>query len=187
MRMGEVYDSELLLLLKNESDAVSAFEELYRRYWYKLYIAAYKRLKNKELAEELVQDFYTKLWHNRFRITVAKSFEVYAYSSIKYLVINYYSKQSSIEIYTNYKQSKDYDNSTEESILSKDLNSRIDHHVSQLPEKCRGVYELSRKEHKSNKEIATILGISEKTVENHITKALKRLKINLSDLLSVFL
>ena len=185
--MGDIYDSELLLRLKNEEDAAAAFEELYCRFWHKLYIAAYKRLKNKELAEEIIQDFFTKLWQNRHRLNVSKSFDVYAFSSIKYLVINYYSKQNSIEVYSNYSQARDYDNATEDSIITRDLNNQIEQQISRLPEKCRDVYELSRKEHKSNKEIAGLLGISEKTVENHMTKALKRLKLNLSDLLSVFL
>jgi RNA polymerase sigma factor (sigma-70 family) len=73
----------------------------------------------------------------------------------------------------------DFDSSTEDEIMLRDLKNTIALEVSQLPDKCRSVYELSRIEHKSNKEIASHLGISEKTVENHLTKALKRLKLGL--------
>ncbi|MDF2432645.1 MAG: hypothetical protein JWP44_2276 [Mucilaginibacter sp.] len=71
--------------------------------------------------------------------------------------------------------------------MLKDLTSTIKTEVNQLPDKCRSVYELSRNEHKTNKEIANYLGISEKTVENHLTKALKRLRLGLSHYLMIVL
>jgi len=77
------------------------------------------------------------------------------------------------------------DNSTEDSIMLKELTYTIQTEVNQLPDKCRSVYELSRNEHKTNKEIALHLGISEKTVENHLTKALKRLRVGLSHYLLI--
>ena len=63
--------------------------------------------------------------------------------------------------------------------MLKDMMQSIESEVNQLPDKCRSVYELSRIENKTNKEIAQYLDISEKTVENHLTKALKRLRLNL--------
>ncbi|RYE21798.1 MAG: sigma-70 family RNA polymerase sigma factor, partial [Sphingobacteriaceae bacterium] len=77
----------------------------------------------------------------------------------------------------------DYDNSSEQSILLKDLQQHIDNLIDQLPAKCKSVYQLSRIENRSNKEIATLLNISEKTVEGHLTKALKQLRISLSEFL----
>jgi RNA polymerase sigma-70 factor (ECF subfamily) len=71
--------------------------------------------------------------------------------------------------------------------MLKDLTSVVENEISQLPDKCRSVYELSRNQHKTNKEIAQHLGISEKTVENHLTKALKRLRFGLGHYLPAFI
>ncbi|PRY49881.1 RNA polymerase sigma-70 factor (ECF subfamily) [Arcticibacter pallidicorallinus] len=172
-------DSNLLALLK-QGDIV-AFEELYERYWSKLYSAGYKRLGNREAAEEIVQDIFTSLWIKRSSLVVNSSFENYLYSSVKYMVFASFQKESNRKTYENYVAHvhKDIDNSTVEAIDWNELTRNVGTEVEKLPEKCRKVYELSRKEFRSNKEIAFSLGISEKTVENHLTRALRTLRVNL--------
>jgi RNA polymerase sigma-70 factor (ECF subfamily) len=76
-----------------------------------------------------------------------------------------------------------FDNSTEENYYYKELLERVEVEVNHLPPKCRNVFELSRKQYKTNKEIAQLMGISEKTVENHLTKALRYLRVNLNSVL----
>lgn len=77
------------------------------------------------------------------------------------------------------------DNTTENELMLKELTYTIEEEVSHLPDKCKSVYQLSRNEHKTNKEIALYMGISEKTVENHLTKALKKLRVGLSHYLMI--
>jgi len=184
-------DSNLLTLLR-QGDMV-AFEELYERYWSKLYSAGYKRLGNREAAEEIVQDIFTSVWLKRSSLVINSSFENYLYSSVKYMVFASFQKESNRKAYENYviHVNKDVDNSTVEVIDWNELKRNVSTEVEKLPEKCRKVYELSRKEFRSNKEIAFYLGISEKTVENHLTRALRTLRINLKHvgtlLLSIFL
>ncbi|WP_134089273.1 RNA polymerase sigma-70 factor [Olivibacter sp. XZL3] len=156
-----------------------SFEELYNRYWYKLYAEALRRLKKAEVAEEIVQDLFTSIWLNRKRIRIHSSVAAYLFTSVRYLVISSVQKEI---VRKNYKEFykghfKDYDNSTETKIAFNELQHQIESHVRLLPDRCRYIYELSRKEFKSNKEIADLLGISEKTVENQLTKALSRLKV----------
>jgi len=178
MRFFDHYtDEELVLMLEDEN--ISAFEEIYNRYWAKLYSSAYKRTSSKEASEEIVQDLFTSLWVNKNKIE--STLTAYLYTAVRYRVFNYYSKEY---VRRNYHESvqdidRGIDNSTEETILLNDLTKHIEKEVSLLPIKCRSVYSLSRNENKSNKEIAAVLGISEKTVENHMTKALKRLKVKL--------
>ena len=157
----------------------SSFEELYNRYWYKLYAEAFKRLRKAEVAEEIVQDLFTSVWLNRQKITIHSSVGGYLYTSVRYLVLSYLQKELIRNNYKSYVKGsfKDFDNSTEMIISFNELQEQIESHVRLLPEKCRYIYELSRKEFKTNKEIANLLGISEKTVENQLTKALGRLKI----------
>ncbi|MDR6781798.1 RNA polymerase sigma-70 factor (family 1) [Pedobacter africanus] len=174
-------DEELLQLLKQEQ--MAAFEEIYNRYWDKLYAAAYKRLQSKEVSEELVQDLFTSLWINRNVLNIHTSVAGYLFTSVRYLVLGQIQKEM---VRASYKESLSLnriDNSTEETVLLNDLVANLNVAVEQLPVKCKSVFELSRKEFKSNKEIAAELGISEKTVENQLTKALKRLRLGLNSLL----
>jgi RNA polymerase sigma-70 factor (ECF subfamily) len=169
---------ELVVLLK--TGEIAPFEELYNRFWDKLYSNAFKRVQIEEVAEEIVQDFFTSLWINREKIIVHSSFNNYMLRAVRNLVFKYYQKSYSYKKYQELTQSDtiEYDYSTEDLIAYNDLIRTLDKEVETLSPKCKGVYNLSRKEFKSNKEIATILQISEKTVENHITKALKVLRVS---------
>ena len=180
-------DDELLVLLKQ--DKLSAFKELYGRYWKKLYGEAYKRLKSKESAEEIVQEIFTNLWLKRHSQSITTTVGGYLHSTVSHRVIDRYRQELVREKYREdfrvvYSET---DNSTEDAIMLKELTHAIETEVRQLPDKCRSVYELSRNEHKTNREIALQLGISEKTVENHLTKALKRLRVGLNHYLTIIL
>lgn len=175
-------DETLLELLKNEDRP--AFNILYNRYWKKLYNITNKRIKDREAAEEIVQDLFTSLWLNRKKIHVHTSFENYLYGSIRYLIIACYQKQASkLKFEEGFsKVNTITDNTTENAILTNDLIQSLNRKIYLLPDKCRSVFELSRKDHKTNKEIAVVMGISEKTVENHMTKALKILRLSFTSL-----
>ncbi|MDB5061315.1 MAG: polymerase sigma-70 factor [Mucilaginibacter sp.] len=178
-------EDELINLL--QQGKLGAFREIYTRYWKQLYADAYKRLKNKEMAEEIVQEVFTSLWHKRGALNITQTLGGYLFTSVSNLVIDQYRKNL---VRARYKESfklvySETDNSTEDAILVKELEHTIENEVNSLPDKCRSVFELSRVEHKTNKEIAFELGISEKTVEHHITKALKHIRLGLGNYLSI--
>jgi RNA polymerase sigma-70 factor (family 1) len=177
--LKELTDIQLLDLIKTDNEP--AFKEVYNRYWKHLYAFAYKRIKSREVAEEIVQEFLTNFWANRNRLLIQTSFEGYIYTSIKHLVLNYFAKEArKLVMFENLSmKGNGKDNSTEEVILLHELHTVIAREVSQLPVKCRSVFELSRMQNKSNKEIARVMGISEKTVEGHLSKAIKRLKVTI--------
>jgi RNA polymerase sigma-70 factor (family 1) len=180
-------EDELINLL--QQDKLGAFKEIYTRYWKQLYSEAYKRLKNKEMAEEIVQEVFTSLWHKRGALNITQTLGGYLFTSVSNLVIDQYRKDL---VRARYKESfklvySETDNSTEDAILVKELEHTIENEVNSLPDKCRSVFELSRVEHKTNKEIACELGISEKTVEHHITKALKHIRLGLGNYLSIII
>jgi RNA polymerase sigma-70 factor (ECF subfamily) len=180
--LNALTDIELLAMVKN--DRMDAFEELYHRHWKKLYSFAYKRIRSKEITEEIVQDFLTNLWAGRKNIVVKTSFEGYIYTSIRNLVLNCIAKETRRNAYNSFVQlfRTELDNTTEQTVYVRDFYYNLQMELSYLPEKCRSVFEMSRQENKSNKEIAAQLGISEKTVESHLTKAIKRLRVNLNSL-----
>lgn len=177
-------DEQLLMQIRQHDEA--AFEALYNRYWERLYVAAYKRVFSAEVAEEIVQDFFTSLWLKRHKIEIKVSFEAYVFTAVRYLVLNHLEKE---KLRTNYrnklKLSHTYvDNSTEELVFLEDLKQNLQEAVAHLPNQCRSVYTLSREKYKTNREIARELGISEKTVENHLTKALRKIRLSLNNFCS---
>lgn len=182
--MAKIYtnfSSEQLLNLLQKDDP-AAFEELYDRYWFQLFISAHKRLQCREDAEEAVQSLYESLWKNRHHIIIRTSLENYLFASIRYIVLRMMQKRLSGKTApgVDAEGCAQPDYSTEETILINDLSNHINQLVEKLPEKCKKVFELSRYEMKTNREIAAMMGISEKTVENHITKALHLIRNSLT-------
>ena len=175
-------DIELLAMVKD--DSMEAFEELYNRYWKKLYAFAYKRIRSREITEEIIQDFLANLWAGRKNLVIKTSFEGYIYTAVRNLVLNCIAKETRRNAYTQFLQlfKTEEDNSTEETVNVRDFYFNLQKELNYLPAKCRSVFEMSRQENKSNKQIADELGISEKTVESHLTKAIRRLRVNLNSL-----
>ena len=170
---------QLLNLLKEDDPA--AFEALYDRYWFQLYRTAYKRLQSREEAEGAVQNLFESLWKNRHKIHVRTSLESYLFSAIRYIVLKLlYKRRIKDDPEGRATAAFLSDSSTEEAIVASDLRVQIDKVVQSLPQKCRHAFELSRYEMKTHKEIADIMGISTKTVENHITKAIHVIKRSLN-------
>ncbi|MDB4926131.1 MAG: polymerase sigma-70 factor [Mucilaginibacter sp.] len=180
-------DDELVLFLKQGE--AGSFNTIYGRYWDKLFDAAYKRLHNTEICEEIVQEIFIKLWEKRAVLKLTTGLQNYLYTAVKYNVIDHYRKQLLQDNFISAnKHRSEQDNSTEDNIFVNDLKIHLENLINALPGKCKNVYELSRLQHKSNKEIAVLLNISEKTVEGHLTKALQHIRLGISDvlLLSIF-
>jgi RNA polymerase sigma-70 factor (family 1) len=172
-------DFDLISLLK--ADDVLAFDTLYTRYFGKLYNHAYEKLHDRFLAQEVVQDLFVSFWQNRYKIEVHTSLASYFFVAIRYLIINQFKKQLIYEqkIDTLTLTQIQITDETNEWLDYKDLQTEYHAALHTLPEKCREVFTMSRSG-ASNKEIAEALNISTKTVEQHITKALRTLRILLN-------
>jgi RNA polymerase sigma-70 factor (ECF subfamily) len=168
-------DAALFLLAKQ--DDVNAFKELYTRYWPELVNAAYKRLNSKEKAEDIVQNIFVDLYQRRTSIVLTTSLKAYLNQALKFKILNEYR---SAVIRTKYQRflffSPACKNDFAEGLEAKELEMKIHLILSGLPEKCKQVFLLSRKENLSNKDISATLDITLSTVEKHISKALKILK-----------
>lgn len=177
----DVSDSDLVQLLK--SDDQQALSALYYRYWDKLFVVATHRLNDPEIGEECVQDVFVSLWRRRKDLELKYSIATYFAVAIKYRVINEMDKQYRIKHKLEraaHASEPAFTPSADQLLLEKELLSQIEQAVERLPEKCRIVFKKSREEGKTYKEIGTELGISEKTVEGHMSKAIKDLRSNLT-------
>lgn len=178
-------DLELLQLIKI-SDRKS-FEIIYDKYCDILFEHAYRILREREACMDIVQDIFTWFWTNRefLEINCLKS---YLLGAVKFQVANYIRKNKMHESYVDNYLILNSSNSVVETVYEiKELKNLISHLKGLLPEKCRQVFILSRDEHLTNKQIADNLGISEKTVEMHISLALKRLRHWVGEYLNLLL
>lgn len=181
--------SDPILLQKMKHGDRAAFTEIYNRYWDKLFAVAGHKLHDLHVAEELVQDIFMDLWNRRDEIAVTGDLRAYLSVALKYKVINVQAKRRRSFRYEKHviTHSPQEDHSTEEWVRFQELKERLAALVKQLPEKCRLVYTLSRENGLSHRQIAEHLDISEKTVESHLTNALKSLRTRLGQFFSFFI
>ena len=158
------------------------FETLFFRYSKGVYFVALKYLKDVFEAEGVVQETFFKVWKYRAGIRNDLDFKPYLARIAKGIIFNRFKKKLNETKYveSHFSQEK-HSNQTEEEIFYAETERLIIETVRQLPPKRRRIFEMSRQERMSNKEIANTLGISEKTVENQITDAIKTLRKVISD------
>jgi RNA polymerase sigma-70 factor, ECF subfamily len=167
----------------------SAFERYYKEHYRSFFLMACKYLKDPVQAEEIVNDVFLKIWEDGDKMKIESSLKSYLYKSIINRSLNVLNKSK-----RDLARQADRITMPEESyelreIEENELMVKIYAAIDQLPDQCRRVFEMSRFEELKQQEIADKLGISVKTVKNHITIALKQLSIALihNILLPVFI
>lgn len=178
-------DRELVSLLNRGSHA--AYAEIYDRYWAILYRYTRKILQSDDEAEDIVQDIFVMLWGKSDALELKISLSAFLYASTRNRILKHFEKSKVRHKYISSLQ-KFIDEGTAETdflLRSNELAARIEHELMLLPPKMREVFELSRKSHLSNKEIAEKLSISEGTVKKQVSNAIKILKVKFGSLFSV--
>ncbi|MCC7030016.1 MAG: RNA polymerase sigma-70 factor [Chitinophagaceae bacterium] len=168
------------------SGNISTYETVYKTYFKPLYIYAYTMLKEEAQAEEIVQNLFLKIWERKEQISIDTSLKAYLYKSVYNDSLNYIKHLKVKSTYENHatqvmKQTKSPTPANK--LQYKNLEDKLREALNELPEQCRTVFQMSRYEELKYREIAARLSISEKTVENHMGKALKLLRLKLSDFL----
>lgn len=178
-------DEELVMLLKEDNEQV--FRVLYDRYWKRMLVKAYAQLGSHADAEEVVQDAFISLWKRRHKIQLKYSFHTYIASVVRYEVMARIAKNKThghISISEELEEATP-DDATRQWLDFDDLSRQLEDAVQTLPEKCQLVFRLSREQGLTEKQIAENLDISPKTVEAHMTKALKSLRSAIGQFLSI--
>ncbi|QEM02731.1 RNA polymerase sigma-70 factor [Mucilaginibacter rubeus] len=175
-------DEDLIALIR-END-LGAFERIYNKYWSKLYLSAYNIIRDRQVAEDVTQEVLVNLWMKRANLKLT-SLNAYLYTSVRYQVFNVIRSGKVRADLFNKLEELFSNNGGEELLSEKEINRLLEQGVAELPEKCRQIFIMSRKEHLSTKEIAERLGIAPKTVENQLTVALNRLRKTLGDFVCI--
>ena len=173
---------EIIRRLKR--DDKSAMDELFQYYYPRLYHFSRSILKIENEIDDILQDVFVKIWLNRHKISNAETFNSYIFTITKNEVLNFLRSKMRDQ---NFKdelllRSVAEEYQSQNLVEFNEIKAGIDKIVEGLPEKRRQVFILSRTEGLSNKEIAQQMNISEKTVEDHITHAIKHLKRAMKDM-----
>jgi RNA polymerase sigma-70 factor (ECF subfamily) len=178
------YQENILINLLQKGDE-QAFADIYNQYWDKLYFLAHKHLRSAQAAEEIVQDVFLALWRKRMELQI-QSLSLYLAAMTRYAVYRYVAKEKrEKEKGIGLSKITDSDIDGTEAIQNKQLLDLIKNLTHLLPEKCRLVFIHNKLLDQPLSEVAAHLGISQKTAEAHLTKALKIIRGKLGDVLYI--
>ncbi|SEJ57938.1 RNA polymerase sigma-70 factor, ECF subfamily [Dyadobacter sp. SG02] len=174
-------DEKVLLDKLAEGDE-PAFTALYEKYSLKLYANILRLVKSEDIAKEILQELFLKIWEMRGQIDPEKSFKSFLYKIAGNLVYDHFRKVSRDKKLSDsllYMLEEQYSHS-EESVIYNESLELLNTAISQLPEMRRRVYVLGKIEGKTYEEISAQLGISHSTISDHIVKANRFIKTYLT-------
>lgn len=182
-----IEESDLLVAFAKGDNA--AFEKLFNKYYEATCRYIIRMIRDSDTTEEIVQATFVNLWEKREMIRSDISFRSYLFRAAYNTALNYIKHQKVVNTHVNRKQERI--NEIKKSFVSHqpdfELQKRIENALNELPPQCQRVFRMSREEGLKYHEIAEELGISKKTVEVHMGKALKILRNSLKDYLIIFL
>lgn len=174
-----------LLLQRDEA----TFEQVFKSHFKRLHAYAFTILQNETEAEEIVQQVFFKLWERNENLSVTGSVTAYLYRAVHNESLNFIKHQkvkSNHQLHVAYSMKNEVEHPAKK-VLAGELEKKIHAALNELPEQCRTIFQLSRFDELKYREIADKLGISVKTVENQMGKALKLMRAKLVDFLSFIL
>ncbi len=185
----EHHEEEQILLTRVSVGDEKAFLKLYDEYWERLFVYAVNIVKDRNEAEDVVQEVFTKLWRIRESLLNVRNLNAYLITITRNQALKNIlgSKRMTegIQSFVDYVE-RDYP-SLDKEYDAKELALLIENHVNHLPEKMKEIFVLSRENGLSNKEIADSLNISEHTVKKQINNSLRRIRSSIRYILLIFI
>lgn len=177
-------DLETVFYKISRQDDIKAFEYLFEQFFSPLTVYATYYIDSVDVCEDIVQDFFFKIWKNRKTLVIKSSVRNFLITSVKHSCIDYLRKKETESHYIDYQIA--HENCfVEEVYTTKELEQIISAALNKLPSNMRDVFELNRFHDLTYKEIAEKYGLSIKTIESYMTKSLKILRVELKDYLPI--
>ncbi len=176
-------------VLKIQKGDEQAFECLFKEHYYHLSRFAWRYVKSKAIAEELVQEVFANIWENRRSWSPSGPIRGYLYQAVKHRALDHLKHEEVRQEYDP-KWMKNKENPTidfEDSRRKQQLKQAINKEIEALPSRSKMTYKLHRYDGLTYREIAEVMDVSVKTVESQMTRTLKRLRKRLSYLLPFLL
>jgi RNA polymerase sigma-70 factor (family 1) len=176
------------LVKRLRAGEVAAFTEIFDAFAERLLVYAVNILDNRVECEDLVQDVLLWLWQNREKLDPKISLEPFLFKAVRNDVFDLIRKGKVKErVFDQIEKRIWLESPAENQVYARELQAKLKEAIHDLPERVREVYQLSREEHLSHKEIAERLSISPKTVENQLATAMKKIRASLGDFLPLVL
>jgi len=179
---GTKSNTELVKLMKKGD--LKAFDIIFKKYSRRLYVFVFRYVKQEADAEEIVQEVFIKIWKSRDKINVYTSFESFLFTIAHNATVNLLKKRAIEQKYVEHVKSIQYIEESYEltdEIHYKELKQKFQGVFNELSPRQKEIFQLSREDGLSNKEIAEKLGISVQTVKNHLVTTLSFLKSKLNN------
>lgn len=171
-------ESDLICGLKNGDE--EAFSSIFNEHWARLYNTAYSKTRDAQAAEEIVQELFATLWEKRESLFIT-NISFYLNGALRNRCIDYVRRSITREKYWQYCRSFFPKSSTDGELELHDLEEALERGMAGLSVKSQEVFKLNRLEGLSNAEISKRIMLSEKSVEYHLTKSLKHLRLQLRE------
>ena len=155
----------------------TAFDRLFRYFYTQLVHFAFRFTRDKDAACDIVQEAFVSLWNNRETLDPDQSLQAFIYKIVRNRALNYQRDYSSRIVILN-DSAEDLKTETEHSNSSEHLKDKFKEWINELPDRQREAFELSRYDGLDHEEIAGVMSVSVKTVNNHIVEALRKLRNN---------
>ena len=185
----ELKDQDFIHLLKN-GDAAT-YEKVYTSFFKRLHTYAFLTVKDALLAEEIVQEIFYRIWERKEKLSIHTSLNAYLYASVHYeclLQLKRQKRQTDYQSTLLYlKKNIVHQEDAAMKVLQSQLEEKFLEALNNLPERCRTIFQLNRIEKQKYWEIASQLGLSVKTVENQMGKAIKLLRVSLAEFLPILI
>ncbi|MFD1143769.1 RNA polymerase sigma factor [Larkinella insperata] len=178
---SDYVDHDLLPLLAEGDE--EAFAEIYRRYWQRLYSSAYKRLRNEDQCQDLVQNVFTDLWERKAQHTI-DNLPAYLFTAVRFQVLKQVSRQpGTADLLDAFEAILTSPIHSDDSLLEQEILNLVKLWVAALPEKRREIFLMYYSQDLSTADIADSLGVSQKTVQNQLHTATTALRARLARIL----
>ncbi len=180
-RSKQIVKNDTEALIQMAEGNISAYRFLFDHHFADLCNFLMIYLHSKELSEEIALEIFTYVWEKRETLHIKATFKSFLFASAKNKAISLYRKEQKA-IFTSLDTSQTIDpedSGSDQAMEANELRALIERAIDKLPEKSRQIYKLAWEENLSHKDIAEKLGISPKTVENHVGIALRKLRESL--------
>lgn len=161
------------------------FEKIFKNLFASLHSYAFTIIRGNTQAEDIVQNIFFKLWEKKNELFITTSIKAYLYNAVHNESLNYLKHLKVKRVHQTHVLSVANENSQTNfgKMATKELEEKITEAIQDLPPQCSTIFQLSRFENLKYREIADQLGLSVKTVENQMGKALKLMRMQLIDYL----
>lgn len=188
MEVGAVQNIDIQIAEGISQGNKLAFEMLYKYYYKKLCSYSYSIVKDMSVAEEIVQNFIYKLWESRKTIDAPDRLRFYLFRAIYNNSLQYKLSNKRFDEFEALEENHSVtDQTIQQNIETEELKTAISDAINKMPKQTREIFTLSRKQNYTYKEIANHTNLSVKSVEYHISKAMRFMERELKGFLSILL